>query len=101
MPSLTRAHANRFASNYYAKRGEPWRGLEKAPIAAGLGADLADACVGDAGGPLLNSDGTQVGLGSYGLVQECGTEVNIGFYTSVGFWRTWIDNTLSFNNLAG
>jgi hypothetical protein len=83
--------------------------IEEDHVAVGLAAQPAlDSCVGDSGGPLLlggpNYSGSrlrqdvQVGIVSYGLTRVCGGSPAIGFYTKVGFWRTWIDDTLSLNN---
>ena len=64
---------------------------------AGLGADLQDACTGDSGGPLLRVPKTGqavlVGVTSYGP-EECGTEANLGAYTSIPRLRPWIDSQI-------
>lgn len=75
--------------------------MEVDHIAAGLGSDRADSCQGDSGGPLFkpgkqysNSETPKdvlMGVVSYGLSSACGIRNrNVGFYTSVPYWRTWI-----------
>ena len=61
---------------------------------AGWATDLQDTCSGDSGGPLVRetSSGPDmlVGITSYGP-DGCGSEYNLGAYTSVPRMRTWID----------
>lgn len=84
--------------------------LEKDHIAAGLGSDGHDSCEGDSGGPLFIpgpefpnstvSQDIQVGIVGYGPSGKCGSE-NLGLYTSVGYWYTWIQDTMSYENMGG
>ena len=72
-------------------------------ICAGLNKNGADTCAGDSGGPLLVG-GQLVGLTSYGpAAAVCGQAngKNFGVYTSVGYWHTWIQDSMSVFNLRG
>ena len=84
--------------------------LEKDHLVAGLGSNGADSCVGDSGVPLFkpgkkytNSESRSdilMGIVSYGLSNKCGAKGwNVGFYTSVGYWRTWIDGVIKSKKL--
>ena len=76
-------------------------------LVAGLGGNGADSCVGDSGGPLIlpgprftNSkvaQDVQIGVVSYGPSDNCGSKQNVGFYTSVAHWGSWIQNTIAKN----
>jgi secreted trypsin-like serine protease len=93
--SLTQVKAwGQYSGTYYT--------MERDHVAAGLGSDRADSCQGDSGGPLFipgsgftNSESKNdllYGVVSYGLSSQCGTRqnMNIGFYTSIPYWRSWI-----------
>jgi secreted trypsin-like serine protease len=76
-------------------------GLPKDHFCAGLNSSGADTCEGDSGGPLL-SGAYQAGITSYGPPEsDCGKGVNFGVYTSVAYWNTWIQDSLSVYNLRG
>lgn len=97
VPSLTVSQVNswvKYSGTYYQ--------MEPDHIAAGLGSDRADSCSGDSGGPLFkpgkdftnaesNSD-VLFGVVSYGFSSRCGARqnMNIGFYTSIPYWKNWI-----------
>lgn len=104
VPSLSLKQVNSWAANsglYYT--------MEEDKMAAGLGSDRADSCQGDSGGPLFipgkdkftNSESKTnilMGVVSYGLSSACGTRNrNIGFYTSIPYWRNWIKDAISSN----
>lgn len=104
VPSLSLRQVNSWAANsglYYT--------MEEDKMAAGLGSDRADSCQGDSGGPLFipgkskftnteSKTNILMGVVSYGLSSACGSRNrNIGFYTSIPYWRTWIKNTISRN----
>lgn len=84
--------------------------MEQDHIAAGLGSDRADSCSGDSGGPLFkpgkdftNSESSKdvlFGVVSYGLSSQCGPRqnMNIGFYTSIAYWRNWIRKEMKKRN---
>lgn len=84
--------------------------MEPDHIAAGLGSDRADSCSGDSGGPLFkpgkdfsNSESDidiLFGVVSYGLSSSCGVRqnMNIGFYTSIPYWRSWIQKEMKKRN---
>lgn len=84
--------------------------MERDHIAAGLGSDRADSCSGDSGGPLFkpgkdftNSESNKdvlFGVVSYGLSSQCGPRqnMNIGFYTSISYWRNWIIKEMKKQN---
>lgn len=66
-------------------------------ICAGKKGGNKDACQGDSGGPLIYQDSTTgvwslVGIVSFG--EGCG---DIGIYTRVSYYYTWISNILSTN----
>lgn len=62
----------------------------------------ADTCRGDSGGPLLQGDFHVLGITSYGPSDAtCGQINSTGVYTSVAFWRPWINDTLSLYNMEG
>ena len=70
-------------------------------ICSGLNSSGADTCEGDSGGPLL-SGAYQVGVTSYGPPNAvCGDKQNFGLYTSVAYWHTWIEDSLSVYNMRG
>jgi hypothetical protein len=106
VPEVRADEANAFAQSFNAAAGSAFSPLEKDHIAAGLASNLADACAGDSGGPLIlpstafagkptgAAAHVQVGVVSYGLVPKCGTKANLGFYTSVSFWSAWINDVL-------
>jgi trypsin len=76
-------------------------GLPKDHFCAGLNSSGADTCEGDSGGPLI-SGAYQAGITSYGPPESrCGKGVNFGVYTSVAYWNTWIQDSLSVYNLGG
>jgi secreted trypsin-like serine protease len=75
----------------------------------GAGDRTADSCKGDSGGPAIlasskvwGSNGDKdikndilVGIVSYGpALYDCGDKGSFGLYTSVGYWSTWIKNTI-------
>lgn len=102
-----------WAQRYAERMGteDPFK-METDHAAAGLDPGGLDSCIGDSGGPLIlggrtyypNSrvkTDTQVGIMSYGLTQKCGGSPGFGFYTKVGYWRRWIEDTLSLFNWRG
>lgn len=108
VPPVTREQAATYNRAYTESNDLPYQELGLDNIFAGLGADKADACRGDSGGPLLQPSSAtgegpyqQVGIVSYGLVDACGTAVNYGAYTSVAYWRGWIEDVLSYKNWRG
>jgi secreted trypsin-like serine protease len=79
------------------KMGDP----PKDHFCAGLNTSGADTCAGDSGGPILSGD-YQTGITSYGPPgARCGDKKNVGLYTSVAYWHTWIQDSLSVYNLRG
>ena len=112
VPGIPYAKYRKWAQKYSEKLGtkSPFK-MEVDHAAAGLDPDGLDSCVGDSGGPLIlggsNYAGSrikrdmQVGIVSYGLTEKCGGSPGIGFYTKVGYWRRWIDDTLSLMNWRG
>lgn len=52
-----------------------------------------DACRGDSGGPLINSDGVQVGVVSWG--KGCGLKKRPGVYTRVDKVSEWIQTVIN------
>ena len=104
VPSLSLRQVNSWAASsglYYS--------MEEDKMAAGLGSDRADSCQGDSGGPLFipgkdkftNAESRRnilMGVVSYGLSSACGgRNRNIGFYTSIPYWRNWIKDAISSN----
>lgn len=96
VPSLSIRQVQAWTQNIGA-----YYSMEVDHIAAGLGSDRADSCQGDSGGPLFkpgkqysNSESSTdilMGVVSYGLSSRCGLKNrNVGFYTSVPYWRSWI-----------
>lgn len=83
-------------------------GLPPSHICAG--GVLADACVGDSGGPLAiegarwptggYTSNILVGITSFGPV-PCGGPLNIGAYTSVAPFVRWISDSIWLNNWEG
>ena len=65
---------------------------------AGWHEDLQDTCPGDSGGPLVKEQASGpdllVGVTSYGPDVECGSENNLGAYTSIPKLRSWIDGQI-------
>ena len=51
------------------------------------------ACLGDAGGPLVDSNGHLVGVVSWG--DACADEGYIGVHTEVSYFVAWIHETMS------
>jgi secreted trypsin-like serine protease len=105
VPSLSTSQLNawvKYSGAYYQ--------MESDHIAAGLGSDRADSCSGDSGGPLFkpgtdftNSESDRdvlFGVVSYGLSSQCGPRqnMNIGFYTSIPYWRNWIKKEMKKRN---
>jgi secreted trypsin-like serine protease len=84
--------------------------IEKDHICTGGGTDpLAQSCGGDSGGPtVLQRPGkhpVQIAITSYGYGSDknCGKIAgeNINVDTSVAYWRSFIEDILSYNNLHG
>lgn len=80
--------------------------VPKDHFCAGLGEDGGETCIGDSGGPLLMPSATYtraIGITSFGPRDgKCGVVgKNIGAYTSVYYWRSWIEDTLSIFNMRG
>jgi len=111
VPGISELAFKKWMETWAAKEGVSPLTLEADHVVAGLGMPRADACLGDSGGalvlpgpeisPTTSPQTIQVGLVSYGLTSECGGQVNVGMYTKVGYWRTWIDDMLSIYNLRG
>lgn len=113
VPGVPYAKFKKWAQKYSERVGtkNPYK-MEEDHAAAGLDPNGLDSCIGDSGGPLIlggptfyvksrvKAD-TQVGVTSYGLTQKCGGSPAIGFYTKVGYWRRWIEDTLSLMNWRG
>lgn len=86
--------------------GEP---IEKDHICTGAGSNPAtQSCGGDSGGPTVlmraGKPPVQIAVTSYGYGGDdnCGIpEENINADTSVAYWRTWIEDILSYQNLRG
>ena len=113
VPGVNSTEFKSWSDAYSSANGLPKAAvaLEGDHCAAGLGRGAA-VCVGDSGGPLIaggpSYDGskldrdTQIGIVSYGVSQDaCGGAGSIGFFTKVGFWATWIQDTISLNNWRG
>lgn len=110
LPGVSYKKLQRWAKLYAdPEEGQKPFKIEKDHVAVGLSPGPAlDSCRGDSGGPLLLGgpsypdsrmrQDVQVGIVSYGLTRVCGGNPAIGFYTKVGFWRRWIDDTLTLNN---
>lgn len=110
LPGVSSKQFQRWAELYAdPEEGQKPFKIEKDHVAVGLSpAPALDSCRGDSGGPLLLGgpsypdsrmrQDVQVGIVSYGLTRVCGGNPAIGFYTKVGYWRRWIDDTLSLNN---
>ena len=74
------------------------------------GGVLSDACQGDSGGPLSiegarfptagYTTNIQVGVTSFGPV-PCGGPLNIGAYTDIAPFVTWINDQIWYNNWEG
>lgn len=108
VPSLSSREVNSwFADNGYADNF-----MEEDHFAAGLEPNGADSCVGDSGGPIFkpgkkytNSEtkkDTAMGIVSWGPSENCGSRgANIGFYTSIPYWRYWIEDVIELNNWIG
>jgi hypothetical protein len=85
--------------------------IEKDHICTGGAASpLIQSCGGDSGGPTIlqrpGKDPIQIAVTSYGYAmkdKDCGQKPgqNIDAETSVGYWRTFIEDTLSYQNLRG
>jgi len=85
--------------------------IEKDHICIGVASNaLKQSCSGDSGGPtILERSGrkpVQIAVTSYGFgdgATTCGQikgeDINVD--TSVAYWRTWIENVLSYQNLRG
>lgn len=72
----------------------------------GLDPHHKSTCPGDSGGPMLvETNGTapvQVALVSYGPAgYTCGGKDNLDVVTSIAYWRSWIEDTLSIYNMRG
>lgn len=71
-------------------------------ICAGQGANKADTCAGDSGGPIVwrrpNQPDLLVGVTSFGPSDACGTSatLNLGAYTSTSAMRSWIKMVIKF-----
>lgn len=59
---------------------------------AGLDQGGKDACNGDSGGPVIGSDGTLVGVVSWG--QGCAEPGYPGVYTRLGNYVDWIKSNI-------
>lgn len=107
VPGISSSQYQNFVSTFKSYTGTVPPKMPADHFAAGLSDSGADSCEGDSGGPLFvpgskfsNSRSNQdvlVGVVSYGLTQDCGT-LNIGYYTSVAYWNSWIRNTIAKNN---
>ena len=64
----------------------------KFELCAGVSGGGADVCVGDGGGPLVNSDGELVGVVSSG--EGCGAEDLPGLYAKVKPDEDWVRDTI-------
>ena len=84
--------------------------IEKDHLCIGVASSppLVQSCRGDSGGPtILQRPGktpVQIAVTSYGYESKtCGKTkgININVDTSVAYWRTWIEDILSYENLRG
>lgn len=74
--------------------------METDHFGAGYDKEHQDACVGDSGGPIIQHMKTSggvpysvvVGIVSYGYT-KCGDKNPVGFYTSIPYYRRWIEET--------
>jgi len=111
LPGVSDAAFRKWMAAYSAKEGVAPLVLEPDHMVAGLDPKGTDTCAGDSGGALILpgpeftpsrvDQDVQVGIVSYGLTYQCGGDLNVGMYTRVGYWRTWIDDVLSIYNLRG
>lgn len=94
VPMLPRKDSNSFA----IESGGP--AMETDHFGAGYDKEHQDACVGDSGGPIIQHMKTTggftypvvVGVVSYGYT-KCGDKNAIGYYTSIPYYRRWIEET--------
>jgi len=108
VPKVTTSQFQQVRQQLYASTGTGMPPIETDHMAAGLGSNGGDSCVGDSGGPLFtpgpsftNSEANQnvlVGIVSYGPSAKCGGSLNLGVYTKVSYWKQWIKNTIAENN---
>lgn len=59
-------------------------------ICAGYAEGGKDICMRDSGSPLIDDDGIQVGIASWG--EGCAEAGHPGVYTNVAYLRDWISD---------
>jgi secreted trypsin-like serine protease len=66
---------------------------------------MQTTCGGDSGGPYLllqpGQGPVQVGATSFGPSGDCGSKMAVDVPVSIKYWRSWIEDTLSMNNMRG
>lgn len=55
---------------------------------------LKDACAGDSGGPVVNSNGILVGVVSWGRAHRCAARDSPGVYSDVSYLSDWIADNI-------
>ena len=88
-------------SNAFAKKESGSR-MELDHFGAGYDKEHQDACIGDSGGPIIQKLKTSggysypvvLGVVSYGYT-KCGEKNPVGFYTSIPYYRRWIDDAIT------
>lgn len=66
--------------------------VEEQMLCAGVDQGGKDSCEGDSGGPLLDAQGVQVGIVSFGV--GCGLAQYPGVYSRVSNYMEWIESVL-------
>ncbi|WP_339387544.1 serine protease [Vibrio caribbeanicus] len=69
--------------------GGSYLDVDDTSFCAGLRAGGKDSCQGDSGGPIVNQDGKQVGIVSWGI--GCAKPGKYGVYTNTVEFGDWID----------
>jgi len=83
------------ATNFLADLGftpRDYKYNHETMFCAGVDGGGLDSCQGDSGGPILNAQGIQVGIVSYGL--GCAEDGYYGVYTRVSAYHEWIADNL-------
>lgn len=93
---LQKAHVTVISND----RCQDWYGVSQktvtitgSQLCAGLKEGGRDACWADSGGPLIDADGTLVGIVSTGV--GCGRKMLPGIYTRVSRYTEWINSIVN------